>query len=172
MAYSSSFLSICILILGLFKLSRTKVITESSKLKSIAVPKPFTLNPSMRSDAISMMNALINRRKMPKLKRVSGMVKSTSSGFKKVFNIDKVNATSSAVVKSVISTPEIMWALINTASVDTNSLSKYRTISCLFICSFTLIFIFMMRNFLNGKNNTFTNMWFIIGVFQLLMTYN
>ena len=69
-------------------------------------------------------------------------------------------------------TPEIMWALINTASVDTNSLSKYRTISCLFICSFTLIFIFMMRNFLNGKNNTFTNMWFIIGVFQLLMIYN
>ena len=85
--------------------SKIKVMSDSKMLNSIAVPKPLILKSSIKSEAIKMMNAFMNKRKKPSVNRVRGMVSSMSKGLRKVFNIESVTATNTAVLKWAISTP-------------------------------------------------------------------
>ena len=109
----------------LFRLSKIKVTNESKTLKRRAVPKLLTLKSSIKLEAIRMINALIKSKKNPKVNKVSGMVKSTRRGFKKVFKKERITATIMAVVNCEISTPESRCEVIKTAKVDTNIFSKY-----------------------------------------------
>ena len=52
-----------------------------------------------------MIIALITNKKRPNVKKVTGMVSSTSIGFRKVFNKPNTTATIKAPVKLVTCTP-------------------------------------------------------------------
>lgn len=72
---------------------------ESNKLKSKAYQNPETANPSINLSPIRMITALIANKKSPRVIRVTGIVKKTRTGFKKVFNKANTTATINAVVK-------------------------------------------------------------------------
>lgn len=71
---------------------------ESNMLKSMAVQKPETSNPSIQLLAMSTSTALITNKNRPKVKMVTGKVNTTRTGFKKVNKIPIKTATQIAVV--------------------------------------------------------------------------
>lgn len=99
---------------------------ESNKLNNKAYQKPETANPSTSLSPIKIITAFITKRNNPKVTRVTGIVKKTNIGFKKVFNIAKTTATINAVVKFSTAIPGKKWANTNTSIVEIKSLiSKF-----------------------------------------------
>lgn len=82
------------------------------KLKNNADQNPLTENPGMISAANRIRIALIASRNNPKVKIVIGIVRKIKIGFMVKFNNVNNAATTSAVKKSVTSTPgRIYWTI-------------------------------------------------------------
>jgi len=73
--------------------------TETVKLKSMAHKNPSTWNPGTSHSVITTIRALITKLKRPKVKRVSGRVKTKTRGFTKMLTTPKTSATTKAVKK-------------------------------------------------------------------------
>lgn len=71
---------------------------------------------------IKIITALITNKKRPSVIRVTGIVKKTRIGFKKVFNNANTTATISAVVKLSTEIPGRKCAKTNTTTVEIKSL--------------------------------------------------
>jgi len=81
-----------------YSLSRESLYTtdwdmERIILKNNAPKKPSTLNPSTSFVHNAIIAALITNKKRPKVKMVTGKVKSTRTGFTNKFNNPKTIAT-------------------------------------------------------------------------------
>ncbi len=70
---------------------------ESRILNKIALHTPSTLNPGTRLLASSMMKALINSKKIPKVITVTGSVNRISIGLMNKFKTASTTATITAV---------------------------------------------------------------------------
>ncbi len=72
---------------------------DNSKLKSKAVQKPLTANPSRKLAANKIMMALMTNKNNPNVTTVIGKVRMIKMGFKMAFKIAKTIATIIAPVK-------------------------------------------------------------------------
>lgn len=80
---------------------------ESNILNNKAVQKELTLKPSTNLSHSNTIAAFMTNKNSPKVKTVTGKVKKTKIGFKKVFNNPKTTATIIAVEILSTSTPPI-----------------------------------------------------------------
>lgn len=93
-------------------------------LKSSAVQKLLTVNPSINLSAKRMINALMTKRNNPKDKMVTGNVKIIRIGLTKRLRIAKTRATIIAPMYPSTLTPPRRWAMMKTARAFIKSLIK------------------------------------------------
>lgn len=79
-------------------LSSKEVIMDNIMLKKSADQNPSTEKLSTNSLATSIINALIMKRKSPNVKKVTGMVRNTKTGFRNLFKSNKTNAIKSELM--------------------------------------------------------------------------
>ena len=91
-------------------------------LKSKAVQNPLTPNPSINLSARIMMQALITKRKSPKVTMVIGMVRTIKIGFKIALSNAKTIATIIAAANPLTATPGKKCARSNTIPAVIKSL--------------------------------------------------
>lgn len=89
---------------------------DKSKLKSSAIQKPLTANPSKNSLAKRMIHALMTNKNNPSVTIVIGNVRMTRIGFKIAFSNAKTMATIIAPVNPATSTPGRNFAKTTTAT--------------------------------------------------------
>ena len=94
----------------------------SMTLKSNAHQKPSTAKPGTNQAMSRMIRAFMTSRNNPKLKIVTGIVRKTSKGLRKVFRIASAMATIMAVVNFSMVTPGNIQAVSSTAPVYINNL--------------------------------------------------
>jgi hypothetical protein len=75
------------------------VTIDKMKLNNNAYQNPSTLNPSTILAAIRIISALITKRKKPKVKMVTGIVRMIMIGLTTAFKKDNTAATTKAVRK-------------------------------------------------------------------------
>lgn len=78
--------------------SSKDVIMDSMMLKNSADQNPSTEKLFTNSLARSMIKALIINRKRPKVKKVTGIVSNTRTGFRNLFRSNKTNAIKSELM--------------------------------------------------------------------------
>ena len=99
---------------------------DKVKLNKSAYQNPETAKPSISLSPKIIITALITKRNKPRVIIVTGMVKKTNIGFKKVFNRAKTTATIRAVVISSTTIPGNTFDNTNTRIVEINNLiSKF-----------------------------------------------
>lgn len=104
---------------------------ESKRLKSTAIQKPLTPNPSTKASTKSIITALITIRKRPRVIIVTGSVKSTSTGFTIRLSSARTRATTIAVTYPVTVTPGRKLAR-NTTTTAVKRILKRKVIVFLF----------------------------------------
>ena len=97
-----------------------------------------------------MITALITSKKSPRVIIVTGIVKKTRIGFKKVFNKAKTTATISAVVKLSTEIPGRKCAKTKTTTVEIKSLK----------IKFIIIFLYFKDKKKTSKLMSFLNIIF------------
>jgi len=89
---------------------------DSRTLKMMALQTPSTVKPGTKLLARRMINALMNNRKIPRVKTVTGRVKIINSGLTKRLRTARTIATIIAVRYVSTSTPLKTLAKITTAA--------------------------------------------------------
>jgi len=72
--------------------------TDKMILNKRAHQKPLTLKPSINSDAIIIIRALITNKNKPKVRKVIGIVKKINTGLNTELRTAMTKATMSAVI--------------------------------------------------------------------------
>ena len=101
--------------------SKTDVMILKIKLNNIAHQRLSTLKESIIWSAIQIIIALIKSKNIPNVSTVSGMVKTTKSGFINVFKNDSTIASIRAVTKGLSPnkcTPGNKYEAIITATAE------------------------------------------------------
>ena len=87
------------------RLVNTEFTNHNTMLNNIAHQNPDTSNPGRMEAASRITNALITRRKSPKVKKVTGIVRIISNGFRVTLNKASKAARSTALKKFSTLTP-------------------------------------------------------------------
>ena len=98
-------------------------------LNKSACQKLSTLKPPTKCASIKIMQALIIKRKRPRVRMVAGKVSNISNGFTNPSSKERTTATISAVNISLIKIPGSIYASIKTFTAHTNILSNHFCIS-------------------------------------------